>query len=330
MRLLGYASAFEQGLRERRGTLPMTKPPQSPRIRKVIIPAAGRGTRLLPATKSQPKEMLPVARKPVIQYVVEEMVSAGLDHVLIVSGRSKRAIDDHFDPDSSLQAELSRRKSAELLEHLAFERLDVHYFYVRQSEPRGLGHAVLMAEEFVAGEPFAVALGDSIIWKGEGDDLMASLIETHLQTCAAATIAVEEVPAEDVVHYGVVQPLHAVSQAFPIADIIEKPAVAAAPSRYAVAARYVFNPQIFEALRRTAPGHGGEIQLTDAIRQLVRDGWPVWCVRLGAGQKRYDIGNFDSYFKAFVEISLRDPELGAGLRAHLKTLLTEGEGADAR
>lgn len=294
---------------------------RSPRVRKAVIPAAGRGTRLLPATKSQPKEMLPVARKPVIQYVVEEVVGAGLSHLLIISGRNKRAIDDHFDPDATLQAELARKKNTELLEQLAFERLDVHYFYVRQSEPRGLGHAVLMAEEFVAGEPFVVALGDSIIDHGKNDSLMQRLIETHLKTCAAATIAVEEVPAEDVVHYGVVHPLHETGPAFPIADLVEKPSVTSAPSRFAIAARYVFNPQIFDALRQTAPGHGGEIQLTDAIRELLRGGWPVWCVRLGEDQKRYDIGNFDSYFKAFVEISLRDPELGAGLREHLKELL---------
>ncbi|NLC57571.1 MAG: UTP--glucose-1-phosphate uridylyltransferase [Armatimonadetes bacterium] len=297
----------------------------SPRVRKVVIPAAGRGTRLLPATKSQPKEMLPVARKPTIQYVVEEMVGAGLSHILIVSGRSKRAIDDHFDPDTSLQAELSRKQNAELLEQLAFERLDVHYFYARQSEPRGLGHAVLLAEEFVAGEPFVVALGDSIIWHGENHSLMTRLIETHLQACAAATIAVEEVPAADVVHYGIVEPKHEVGPVFPIADLIEKPSVEAAPSRYAIAARYVFNPQIFEMLRRTEPGHGGEIQLTDAIRQLLRAGWPVWCVRLEKDQQRYDIGNFESYFRAFVEISLRDPELGEGLRAHLRRLLAVGE-----
>lgn len=296
---------------------------QSPRVRKVVIPAAGRGTRLLPATKSQPKEMLPVARKPVIQYVVEEMAGAGLNHVLIVSGRSKRAIDDHFDPDAVLQHELSKKNSPELLEQLAFEQLDVRYFYVRQSEPRGLGHAVLMSEEFVAGEPFVVALGDSIIANGTQDNLMREMIDVHLQTCAAATIAVEEVAPEDVVHYGVVKPRHDVARAFPIADLIEKPSVDAAPSRYAIAARYVFSPQVFDALRHTAPGHGGEIQLTDAIRVLLQAGWPVWCVRLEKDQKRYDIGNFSSYFKAFVEISLRDPELGGELRAHLKKLLAD-------
>jgi len=293
-------------------------------VRKVVIPAAGRGTRLLPATKSQPKEMLPVARKPVIQYVVEEMVAAGLGQILVVSGRTKRAIDDHFDPDPALQAELSRKNDQGLLAQFAFEHLDAHYFYVRQSEPRGLGHAVLLAEEFVAGEPFAVALGDSIVWNEGDESLMRQLIETHVETGAAATIAVEEVAPQDVVHYGVVRPVDGVAHAFPISDLVEKPAVEEAPSRLAIAARYIFGPQIFSALRDTAPGHGGEIQLTDAIRILLSAGCPVWCVRLDGGCRRYDIGNFDSYFKAFVEISLRDPELGAGLRAHIASLLKDG------
>jgi UTP--glucose-1-phosphate uridylyltransferase len=294
-----------------------------PRVRKVVIPAAGRGTRLLPATKSQPKEMLPVARKPVIQYVVEEMVDAGLGQIMIVSGRTKRAIDDHFDPDPVLQAELSRRNDRELMAQFAFEHLDAHYFYVRQSEPRGLGHAVLLAEEFVAGEPFAVALGDSIVWNGGGKSLMRQLVQTHVETGAAATIAVEEVTAQDVVNYGIVKPVDKVGHVFQISDLVEKPSVEDAPSRLAIAARYIFGPQVFSALRDTAPGHSGEIQLTDAIRILLSAGCPVWCVRLEGGCRRYDIGNFDSYFKAFVEISLQDPELGEGLRAHLASLLKE-------
>jgi len=294
-----------------------------PRVRKVVIPAAGRGTRLLPATKSQPKEMLPVARKPVIQYVVEEMVDAGLGQIMIVSGRTKRAIDDHFDPDPVLQAELSRRNDRELMAQFAFEHLDAHYFYVRQSEPRGLGHAVLLAEEFVAGEPFAVALGDSIVWNGGGKSLMRQLVQTHVETGAAATIAVEEVTAQDVVNYGIVKPVDGVGHAFRISDLVEKPSVEDAPSRLAIAARYIFGPQVFSALRDTAPGHSGEIQLTDAVRILLSAGCPVWCVRLEGGCRRYDIGNFDSYFKAFVEISLQDPELGEGLRAHLASLLKE-------
>jgi UTP--glucose-1-phosphate uridylyltransferase len=294
-----------------------------PRVRKVVIPAAGRGTRLLPATKSQPKEMLPVARKPVIQYVVEEMVDAGLGQIMIVSGRTKRAIDDHFDPDPVLQAELSRRNDRELMAQFAFEHLDAHYFYVRQSEPRGLGHAVLLAEEFVAGEPFAVALGDSIVWNGGGKSLMRQLVQTHVETGAAATIAVEEVTAQDVVNYGIVKPVDKVGHVFQISDLVEKPSVEDAPSRLAIAARYIFGPQVFSALRDTAPGHSGEIQLTDAVRILLSAGCPVWCVRLEGGCRRYDIGNFDSYFKAFVEISLQDPELGEGLRAHLASLLKE-------
>lgn len=294
-----------------------------PRVRKVVIPAAGRGTRLLPATKSQPKEMLPVARKPVIQYVVEEMVDAGLGQILIVSGRTKRAIDDHFDPDPVLQAELSRRNDRELMAQFAFEHLDAHYFYVRQSEPRGLGHAVLLAEEFVAGEPFAVALGDSIVWNGGGKSLMRQLVQTHVETGAAATIAVEEVTAQDVVNYGIVKPVDKVGHVFQISDLVEKPSVEDAPSRLAIAGRYVFGPQVFSALRDTAPGHSGEIQLTDAVRILLSAGCPVWCVRLEGGCRRYDIGNFDSYFKAFVEISLQDPELGESLRAHLASLLKE-------
>ena len=290
-------------------------------LRKAIVPVAGWGTRLLPATKSQPKEMLPVGRKPVVQYVVEELQAAGLDQILFITGRKKIAIEDHFDPDPELTKTLIAGGGYALLEELKYTETDTHFYYVRQSTPHGLADAVSLAEEFVGNEHFVVALGDSIIKATDGKNFLRDMIRVHQDRDSACTVAVEEVPPEDVYRYGVVKPKEGGNQetySFPIEDLVEKPRPEAAPSNLAIAARYVFGPSLFEAIRRTAPDRAGELQLTDSIRAMAQMGQPVWAVRLRPGEHRYDIGNFESYFKAFIDFALADEKYGYIIRQYLK------------
>lgn len=286
-----------------------------------VVPVAGRGTRLLPLTKSQPKEMLPVGRKPVVQYVVEELVRCGIGRILFITGPGKTAIENHFDIDAELIQLLREKGQEELLAELAFEREDVEYFYTRQRRQLGLGHAVLCAEPVVGRQSFVVALGDSIIGLNAQSSVVRLMMEQFEARRAAAVVAFEEVPREDVVHYGIAKPRDGGSEVFELDDLIEKPEVDEAPSRLAVAARYVFGPAIFDHLRRTPPGKGGEIQLTDAIRSLIAEGGKVLGVRLPPGEKRFDIGNFESYFQAFVEFALADSQIGDSLRPYLVQLL---------
>ncbi|NLG26636.1 MAG: UTP--glucose-1-phosphate uridylyltransferase [Chloroflexi bacterium] len=293
---------------------------QASTIVKVVVPVAGLGTRLLPATKSQPKEMLPVGRRPVVQYVVEELQAAGLTQILFITGRKKSAIEDHFDPDPELVRMLSTGGGYAMLEELSFTETDTAFFYTRQSVPRGLGDAVAHAEEFVGDDPFCVALGDSIIKSADGSSLLRTVIADHLQSGAACTTVVEEVEADEVYRYGIVTPAAGASTsgAFDVQDLVEKPRPEAAPSRLAIAARYVFSPVIFEAIRRTAPDRNGELQLTDAIRLLLQLGHRVRAVRLRPEERRYDIGNFESYFKAFIDFALADDKYGYLVRQYLK------------
>lgn len=286
-----------------------------------VIPVAGRGTRLLPLTKSQPKEMLPMGRKPVVQYVVEELARCGIGRLLFVTGPGKAAIENHFDLDAELIANLRETGKEELLAELAFEREDLEYFYTRQRRQLGLGHAVLCARPVVGDQSFVVALGDSIIGRQAQSRVVRTMIHRFESSRADAVIALQEVPVEDVVRYGIAKPRGEVDEVFELDDLIEKPGVAEAPSNLAVAARYVFSPAIFDCLEKTPPGMGGEIQLTDAIRLLIRSGRKVLGVRLTLQEPRFDIGNFESYFSAFVAFSLGDPQYGAGLRSRLKELL---------
>lgn len=289
-------------------------------IAKVVVPVAGMGTRLLPATKSQPKEMLPVGRKPVVQYVVEELVAAGLSQILLVTGRKKTAIEDHFDPDPELVRTLSTGGGYALLEELRYTESAASFFYTRQSVPRGLADAVSKAKHFAGDDHFVVALGDSIIRNRDGSSLVQDMIAVHLRSGAACTVAVEEVDPTEVYRYGIVQPVAgAESDAdFEVADLVEKPRVEAAASTLAIAARYVFSPAIFEAISRTAPDRNGELQLTDSIRLLLHLGHQVRAVRLRPGQRRYDIGNFESYFRAFIDFALADEKYGYMVRQYLK------------
>jgi len=286
-----------------------------------VVPVAGRGTRLLPLTKSQPKEMLPVGRKPVVQYVVEELARCGIGRLLFVTGPGKTAIENHFDIDAELVDMLRETGKEELLAELAFEREDIEYFYTRQRRQLGLGHAVLCARPVVGDQSFVVALGDSIIGLNAQSEVVGTMIERFETSRAAAVIALEEVPREEVVHYGIAKPRDGAGDVFSLDDLIEKPSVGEAPSNLAVAARYVFSPAIFPYLERTPRGKGNEIQLTDAIRMLIRDGREVLGVRLRRDETRFDIGNFESYFTSFVEFALADPQDGPALRRYLEKLL---------
>jgi UTP--glucose-1-phosphate uridylyltransferase len=289
-------------------------------INIAVVPVAGLGTRLLPATKSQPKEMLPVGRKPIVQYVVEELTRVGMNQLLFITGPGKTSIENHFDVNAELIQSLRESGKEELLAELSFERTPVQYFYTRQRQLLGLGHAVSCAEQFVGNQPFVVALGDSIIGMNAQSDVVQRMKQVFVEKQAAAVIAFEEVPPTDVYRYGIAAPKNS-GDVFELEDVIEKPALNEAPSNLAIAARYVFAPTIFDAIRRTQPGVGGEFQLTDAVRLVISEGGKVYGLRLRGQEQRYDIGNFDSYFRAFVEFALADDKHGAVLRQYLETYL---------
>jgi len=295
------------------------------RIKSVVVPVAGLGTRLMPLVKSQPKEMLAVGRKPVVQYVVEELEQAGMERILFVTGRGKKSIEDHFDYDAELNRILSEDPAKrDMLEEFTFERSDVVFMYVRQRAlQRGLGDAIRYAEAFVGDQPFVVALGDSIIVGGPGDGIVRRLVRCFEQERPGAVVAFHEVPREHVARYGIARPKSPLAPGeggdpFEVEDLIEKPSVEETPSALAVAARYVLAPSIFSALAETPAGKHNEIQLTDAIRILLRRGERVLGVRLAPGEERLDIGNFESYFKAFVELAVRDEKYGPGCREYLR------------
>ena len=291
-------------------------------IQSAVVPVAGLGTRLLPATKSQPKEMLPVARKPIVQYVVEELVSNGIQQILFVTGRSKSAIENHFDHDPELFQVLTAANKQDLLRELDFEALKANFFYTRQRLQRGLGDAILCAENFAGEEPFLVALGDSILGLNAVSRAVSRMADVYDSRRASCVIAVEEVPVEETSHYGIVQPEES-SDVFRIVNLVEKPAPEKAPSNLAIAGRYIFSPLLFDMIRRVQPDKRGEIQLTDAIQFMCEEGRRVIGVKLTPQEKRYDIGNFPSYFESFVEFALADPAYGADFRRVLERLLAK-------
>jgi len=286
-----------------------------------VIPVAGHGTRLLPATKSQPKEMLSVGRKPVVQYVAEELAQSGIRRMLFITSRGKHSIESHFDIDENLTEHLRATGRETQLADMAFERQEIEYFYTRQRRQLGLGHAVLCAQPLVRQQPFVVALGDSIIGVNAQSDIVKRMTDLFQREQVAAVVAFEEVPAEDVNKYGIAKPAGDAGDVFELSDLVEKPGVDEAPSHLAVAARYVFGPDIFEMLHATPPGKGGEIQLTDAIRLLIQNGHRCLGIRLKQDEPRFDIGNFESYFRTFVEFALADPEFGSQLKDYLQDLL---------
>ncbi len=286
-----------------------------------VVPVAGLGTRLLPATKSQPKEMLPVGRKPVAQHVVDELALSGIRRLLFITGKGKHSIENHFDIDGELITYLRQTGRERELAELDFERQEMEYFYTRQRRQLGLGHAVLCAEPLVRNQPFVVALGDSIIGLNAESDIVARMVEQFERAEADVVVAFEEVPRKEVHRYGIAQPRGPVNDVFELERLIEKPSVDEAPSNLAVAARYVLSPMIFEKLTQTEPGKGGEIQLTDAIQLILENGGKGYGLRLRPDERRFDIGNFGSYFRAFTEFALADPNFGPDLREFVRSLV---------
>ena len=287
-----------------------------------VVPVAGLGTRLLPATKSQPKEMLPVGRKPVAQHVVDELAQSGIRRLLFITGKGKQSIENHFDIDGELVTYLRETGREEELAELDFERQDLEFFYTRQRRQLGLGHAVLCARPLVGNRPFVVALGDSIIGINAQSDIVRRMIDTFETSRADVVVAFEEVPPDEVFRYGIAEPRGAVGDVFELAQLVEKPEVGEAPSNLAVAARYVFSPMIFDKLAETRPGQGGEIQLTDAIQKVLESGGKGLGLRLHPHERRFDIGNFESYFRAFLQFALADPKCGPGLREFVQALVS--------
>jgi UTP--glucose-1-phosphate uridylyltransferase len=287
------------------------------RVRKAVLPAAGLGTRFLPATKAQPKEMLAVVDKPQIQYVAEECVASGIEHIIIVTGKGKNSIEDHFDSAPALERfleEHGKRDQAEMVRKISNM---VQVSYTRQKEPLGLGHAVLVARDLVGDEPFAVLLGDVLI--PGPNPATKQLIEVYKSTGVGA-IAVEEVPKDKTHLYGIVDASRQPGlgeRMLRIRDLVEKPKPADAPSNLAITGRYVLPPAIFDCLERTKPGAGNEIQLTDALRILAKE-QGLWAyIYEGVS---YDAGDKLGFLKATVEIALQNPEFGADFRAYLKTV----------
>jgi UTP--glucose-1-phosphate uridylyltransferase len=289
------------------------------RVRKAVLPAAGLGTRFLPATKAQPKEMLPVVDKPLIQYVVEECVASGIDNIIVVTGRGKNAIEDHFDSSPELESFLEQKGKADLAKLVRDIGNMVHFSYTRQKEALGLGHAVLVAKELVGNEPFAVLLGDVII---PGPNPATKQLVSVYERTGKGAIAVEEVPRERTGLYGIVDVerkngADADKRILKIRDLVEKPSPAEAPSTLAVTGRYVLPPEIFDCLERTKPGRGGEIQLTDALRLLAQEIGLLAYVYEG---KSYDAGDKLGFLKATVEIGLENQEFGRDFREYLRGL----------
>ena len=280
------------------------------KIRKAVIPAAGFGTRFLPATKAMPKEMLPIVDKPAIQYIVEEILHSGIQETLIISGHAKRAIEDHFDSSPELEQHLMESGKLKELEEIR-KISDIKVHYVRQPYMRGLGDAILCAREFVDGEPFGVILGDDIVYTGNGEPALKQLMDRYYET-GSTVVGCQVVPEEKVSAYGIIQGERTENpDLLKVVDMIEKPSIKEAPSRFAALGRYVITPEVFDILEQTKPGKGGEIQLTDALRVMARCG-NVYAYNF--------TGNKLGYLKAVVEFALRLEDLGEGFREYLKSL----------
>lgn len=293
-----------------------------PVVRKAVIPAAGMGTRFLPATKSMPKEMLPIVDKPVLQFVIEEAVASGIDDILIVTGRAKRAVENHFDFNPELEAFLVSVGKTELVEQIRDIGNRARIHYIRQKLQLGLGDAIRLGRDHVGDQPFAVLLGDTIIEPPEGQNPGLRQLLDIFEAKRGSVVAVHQVPREWVTRYGIVDgvPEDGRSNLMRLRQLVEKPAVDQAPSDLAIAGRYVFTPEIFECIDATGKGVGGEIQLTDAMNLLARR-QPMYALNWQA--KRYDIGNRVEYAKCFIDFALRRPETAKAVREHLLKALAE-------
>jgi UTP--glucose-1-phosphate uridylyltransferase len=287
-------------------------------VRTAVFPVAGLGTRFLPATKASPKEMLPIVDKPLIQYAVEEAYAAGVRHMVFVTGRSKRAIEDHFDTAYELESELAAARKTELLDVVrAVQPADMDCTYVRQPRSLGLGHAVLCAAHIVGEHPFAVLLADDLmVGPAGGLPVLAQMVQAY-QTLGQSVLAVQEVPEDQVRRYGIVAGTPAGERLIGIERNVEKPTPEQAPSRMGVAGRYILTPRIFDEIRNQTPGAGGEIQLTDAIARLMQSE-RVYAYQYSG--KRYDCGSKEGFLEATVELALQHPQMGAPFRDYLKSL----------
>ena len=288
------------------------------KIKKAVIPAAGYGTRFLPATKATPKEMLPIVDKPTIQYIVEEAKASGIEDILIISGHGKRASEDHFDSAPALEMELAKKGKDSLLA-MVKETADINIHYIRQRYMRGLGDAIFCARSFMGNEPFAVLLGDDVVYNPKKPAL-AQLIDIYEAT-GGSVLGCQNVPQEKVSSYGIVAGTQTDnSRLMRVSDMVEKPAIEEAPSRMAVLGRYIIKPQIFDILENTQPGKGGEVQLTDALKVLARQD-AVYAYDFEG--KRYDVGDKLGFLKATVEYALRREDLGEPFKAYLKELMAK-------
>jgi len=284
-------------------------------IRKAVIPAAGMGTRFLPATKAQPKEMLPIVDKPTIQYIVEEIVNSGITDITIVTGRNKRAIEDHFDYSVELEYMLEKKEKFEILKSIReiSEYANIHY--IRQKEPLGLGHAILTAKQHIGNEPFVVVLGDDIVYSKE--PVVKQMLDIREKYKGGSIIGVQQVPVNTVSSYGIIEPgVRFDERTVKVNNFIEKPSIDEAPSNYACLGRYILEPEIFDYLEKIEPGKGGEIQLTDAILEMIKYGDKVLAYDFEG--MRYDIGDKLGYIRANIEYGLRHDDIKEGLKEYLK------------
>jgi UTP--glucose-1-phosphate uridylyltransferase len=288
------------------------------KIRKAIIPAAGLGTRFLPATKAQPKEMLPIVDKPTIQYIIEEAVASGIEEILIVTGRNKKCIEDHFDKSVELEMELEKNHKDELLEIVKdiSGMVDIHY--IRQKEPRGLGHAIYCAKSFVGNEPFAILLGDDIVHTEKSQrPCLKQLIDCY-DEYNTSILGVQSVDPENVSKYGIVDGIQIEDRLCKVKGLVEKPSKEDAPSNTAILGRYIVTPKIFEILENTKPGKGNEIQLTDALLELINNE-AMYAYNFEG--KRYDVGDKLGFLEATVEYALRKPELKEDFIEYLRSII---------
>ncbi|MDQ4120151.1 MAG: UTP--glucose-1-phosphate uridylyltransferase GalU [Acidobacteriota bacterium] len=285
------------------------------KIRKAVFPAAGLGTRFLPATKASPKEMLPLVDKPLIQYGIEEAVASGIESVLIITGRDKSAIEDHFDISYELEQTLRERGKQELFEQMRAVADIAHIIYTRQKQPLGLAHAIYQAKEFVGNEPFAVMLPDDIM---DGETPALQQLISAYEKYNASVIATIQIDDETISRFGVIAGEQIEPGVIKITDVVEKPKYEEAPSNMAVIGRYVFEPQLFDAIEKIKPGAGGELQVADAMRILLKEGHPFYAVTLDA--RRHDAGDKLGFLIATVEFALKRPDLAPEFRAYLKSL----------
>ncbi|MBN8048530.1 UTP--glucose-1-phosphate uridylyltransferase GalU [Paraclostridium bifermentans] len=288
-------------------------------VKKAIIPAAGLGTRFLPATKSQPKEMLPIVDKPTLQYIIEEAINSGIEEILIITGRNKKSIEDHFDKSVELELELQQKGKTEMLEMVQEISNMVNIHYIRQKEPKGLGHAIHCAKSFIGDEPFAVLLGDDIV--DSDTPCLKQLIDAY-DEYKTSILGVQEVAKEDTNKYGILDCKYIEDRVYKVKDMIEKPNVEEAPSNIAILGRYIITPAIFEILENQAPGKGGEIQLTDALKTLASHE-AIYAYNFEG--RRYDVGDKLGFLEATIDFALKRDNLKDGLINYMQNIVKENK-----